>query len=174
MACNAVGRGYVWGVLALLTVTLLPAVKLAQSQEPCRYVYSSEDSPDGVIASPGFPADYPESQFCTYVLQGKPGERLRLKFNALQIEGAPHESNRPCFYTCHHDYLEVEELNDADQPVRTLGRYCGDCVPPALVTSRPRAQLTFVTDETKNYGGFQVDFNFITNGEHLFKVSFSL
>ncbi|XP_078603637.1 neuropilin and tolloid-like protein 2 [Branchiostoma floridae x Branchiostoma japonicum] len=163
MACNVVGRGYVWGVVALLTLTLMPAVKLAQSQEPCRYVYSSGDSPDGVIASPGFPAAYPDRQFCTYVLQGRPGERLRLKFNTLQIEGAPHESNRPCFFTCHHDYLEVEELNDVDQPVRTLGRYCGNCVPPALVTSRPRAQLTFVTDETKNFGGFQVEFNFITN-----------
>ncbi|XP_019613995.1 PREDICTED: cubilin-like [Branchiostoma belcheri] len=163
MACNAVGRGYVWGVVTLLTLTLMPAVKLTQSQEPCRYVYRSDDAPDGVLASPGFPADYPERQFCTYVLQGKPGERLRLKFNALEIEGAPHESNRPCFFTCHHDYLEVEELNDVDQPVRTLGRYCGNCVPPTLVTSRPRAQLTFVTDETKNYGGFQVEFNFITN-----------
>lgn len=61
----------------------------------------------------------------------------------LQLER--HES-------CGYDYVEVRDGDSPDSPF--IGKYCGDQLPPTLVSSGNTLLIKFNTDHSKQWAGF--------------------
>lgn len=51
----------------------------------CGYTIRGETKPTGYIVSPTYPGIYPDNLFCYYKLQGKPKQRIRLKFEDFSL-----------------------------------------------------------------------------------------
>ncbi|XP_041354955.1 tolloid-like protein 1 isoform X2 [Gigantopelta aegis] len=104
----------------------------------CGYTVRSENKMSGYIVSPTFPGMYPDNLFCYYKLQGKPGQRIRLKFHEfLLYHGGDY---------CPFDYLKIYDGYTSDRPV--IGTFCGNYSnKPVLYSSTEALHLEFVTSQ---------------------------
>nr|DBA25188.1 TPA: hypothetical protein GDO54_012746 [Pyxicephalus adspersus] len=78
------------------------------------------DSIGGVISSPSYPANYPNNQNCTWIIQAsEPFNHVTLSFTDFQIE----DRNT----NCSEDFVEIFDGNNYGSPSK--GRYCGQGIP---------------------------------------------
>ena len=71
--------------------------------------------PNGTLASPGYPGNYPSNADCIWVISAPQRHHIELEFKRFDI----HKVGRGCRY----DYVEVRDGNSRDSP--SLGRHCG-------------------------------------------------
>lgn len=87
---------------------------------------------------------------CEVNFQVNRDQHIRLQFNSFHVQQSA---------DCQKDFVE---LRDGAGPFADLiGRFCGQDLPPTLVSTRHTLFLRFVTDATGNDSGFELQINAI-------------
>ncbi|XP_024085153.1 cubilin isoform X2 [Cimex lectularius] len=101
----------------------------------CSYTIHAEQKRQGNIVSPTYPGSYPKDLTCTYLLLGKPGQRVRLEFRDFDLfYGGPH---------CPFDVLKIYDGITNDSAV--IGTYCGQQRNLVLYSSESTMFIVFET-----------------------------
>ncbi|XP_060048215.1 cubilin [Erinaceus europaeus] len=100
------------------------------------------------ISSPFFPANYPNNQNCTWIIQAQsPFNHITLSFTRFALESST---------MCTLDFLEILDGDDDDAPLR--GRYCGTSMPHPITSFSNALTLRFISNSLRNYEGFHATF----------------
>ncbi|CAG2194620.1 CUBN [Mytilus edulis] len=100
----------------------------------------------GKFSSPGYPQKYPISTSCTWLIQGRAGSSISLKFTSLDIE-----EDVNCFY----DHLEVKTYG----PTLDGPRYCGNTSPGEIRYNGNALVVKFVSDQQYTNYGFEAQYS---------------
>lgn len=89
-------------------------------------------------------SDYGMKQDCEWIIEAPlDGQRLRLRFISFETE---HENN------CAYDFVEV--YDGENDSAEKIGRFCGNNLPPELLSSSEYLFIRFRTDDSINSKGF--------------------
>ena len=102
--------------------------------------------PCGFLASPNYPALYPDSTTVTWNIQIPHDYYIRLEFIVLQVE-----SDQP---TCDQDYVDVYNIfRDGSKSI--IGRYCLENQPPPyLFSNLNQMSVVFSSNAQYSNSGF--------------------
>uniref|UniRef100_A0A182SPV5 Cubilin n=1 Tax=Anopheles maculatus TaxID=74869 RepID=A0A182SPV5_9DIPT len=102
---------------------------------------------EGVISSPLSQTDnvYPINLNCEYLVKLPIGSRVEIKFNKFHLEQSE---------GCKLDYLEIVDGSSMDDD--SLGKFCGDRLPPTFTSTGNSLLLKFHTDWSAPNPGFSV------------------
>ena len=103
----------------------------------------------GIIASPNFPNRYPSHVSCLWAVEAPSDYVVRLSFNAFSLE-----RHRDCKY----DFVSVSEDLTTDNYNGTLGRFCGNEIPPVLTSFSNIMHVKFTSDASVSDLGFSSSF----------------
>ncbi|CAH3186201.1 unnamed protein product, partial [Porites lobata] len=126
--------------------------------------YSSAQSADSrcgsvvnnALTSPGFPTPYPNNRHCVYNVSIPSGKALKISFSTFSLE---------THTRCGFDYLRI-----VDDDNRTRGTYCGRELSGKIVlVTGNYALITFHSDYSNQYLGFQLTMLFTENQNGMFK-----
>ncbi|CAG0898496.1 unnamed protein product [Cyprideis torosa] len=93
---------------------------------------------------------YPHDSFCEWTLEAPEGYVVRLEFLTFELE----ESTN-----CDYDFVAV--FSSFDSPETLDGKFCGNAVPPPLVSDYESMLVRFVADDTLSAKGFSASYKFI-------------
>ncbi|XP_008147050.2 cubilin [Eptesicus fuscus] len=100
------------------------------------------------ISSPLFPANYPDNQNCSWIIQAQPPfNHITLSFTHFGLESST---------TCTRDFLEILDGNYGDAPLR--GRYCGTSLPHPITSFSNALTLKFISDSSLSSDGFHATY----------------
>lgn len=99
----------------------------------------------GVVLSPLYPSQYPDSISCTWKITVPNGKRIRIEFDDFWIDDQR---------GCHGDYLEVRDGLDTSSPMLG-GKYCGNKNPGEIYSTGSSIRLQFVSDASGTSHGFK-------------------
>ncbi|XP_076445824.1 cubilin-like [Babylonia areolata] len=104
----------------------------------CGFTVRSQFKQSGYIVSPTYPGTYPDNQLCYYKLEGKVGERIRLRFQEFVLfHGGEY---------CPFDYVKIYDGPDKKSPV--IGTFCGRYNSSTILYSTQEIMyLEFVTGQ---------------------------
>ncbi|XP_070538905.1 uncharacterized protein [Ptychodera flava] len=108
---------------------------------------------EGAIASPGYPAAYPNDVDCEYQIQVPEGYIVQLTFEDIEVEYSS---------DCAYDYIAVYDGPDSSSEL--MGIYCGvankiDKLPSGILRSSSRSMcVKFTSDAGIQYRGFKATF----------------
>ncbi|XP_059819218.1 bone morphogenetic protein 1-like [Hypanus sabinus] len=108
----------------------------------------------GNFSSPGFPNGYSSFTHCVWRISVTPGEKIILNFTAMDTF-----RSRLCWY----DYVEVRDGYWRKAPLR--GRFCGDKIPPSLISTDSRLWIEFRSSSTWVGKGFSAVYEAICGGD---------
>ncbi|GFG35967.1 hypothetical protein Cfor_02931, partial [Coptotermes formosanus] len=113
----------------------------------------------GVIESPNFPSEYPDSLDCTWNITAPRGNKINATFSHFELEdnfwlwGRRKRSSN-----CSYDYVEVQEGADNAAPDTVLmSKRCGSEIPGPVHSSKNHVYVHFVTDSSRTYPGFRLE-----------------
>ncbi|KAM4689065.1 cubilin [Discoglossus pictus] len=107
------------------------------------------DSIGAAISSPLYPANYPNNQSCSWIIQAlEPFNHVTISFTDFNTEDR--------YHNCTTDYVEILDGNNYDAPVR--GRYCGSTVPHPVTSFSNALVLKFVSNDATNSKGFHASY----------------
>ncbi|KAI4498132.1 hypothetical protein M0802_006618 [Mischocyttarus mexicanus] len=107
----------------------------------------------GVIRSPNYPANYPRSKECVWVLEAPNRQKVTLKVDTFQLEN---QTN------CMFDYLEIRNGGYESSPL--IGRYCGVDIPKQIISQTNKIYVKFVSDTSLSDKGFSIDWDYSFEG----------
>ncbi|XP_045763527.1 cubilin homolog [Maniola jurtina] len=111
----------------------------------------------GLINHPGDDNQlYSNNQNCTWYIIAPEGMHIKLTWNRFELEN---------MRSCDSDYVEIIETDD-DNEDYSLGKYCGDSLPPALTTSSNRLTIRFISDMSIRLAGFSLSYSFLDEHNH--------
>jgi len=102
----------------------------------------------GYIASPRWPASYPNNRECTWKINLPVGRQISVRFTDFDLED--HGS-------CNYDFLEARNGLTTTSPL--IGRYCGTQMPAAFSSSANTLFLKFKSDYSTVGRGFRLYFD---------------
>lgn len=102
--------------------------------------------PEGEISSPNWPHLYPSRKDCIWHFSTKMGHRIKLVFTNFDLE--PHQE-------CTYDHIEVYDGDDSKS--RSLGRHCGNKIPPPIMSSSNKMFMKFYSDASVQRNGFNAE-----------------
>ncbi|XP_068681838.1 cubilin-like isoform X2 [Montipora foliosa] len=105
---------------------------------------------NNTLRSPGYPNDYPRNMDCVYRVPIPFDQKLVINFNFFYLESAGN---------CVFDYLKIS--NDRNL---TIGTYCGLETGLRVLITSSAAVLSFHSDGSFQYRGFDLSFSFIPLG----------
>ena len=73
-------------------------------------------TPNGILTSPSYPANYPDNADCVFTISQPTGTVIVMTVHSVDIQS-------PCFY----DYLEVRDGSSVSSPL--IGKLCGSAIP---------------------------------------------
>jgi cubilin len=99
----------------------------------------------GQISSPDFQSSrpYAPNLHCTWHLVASQGRQIRLQFEFFDVESGD----------CNHDRLEIFNGPEINSPL--LGKFCGQDIPPILVSHSSRLLIRFISDASRSGRGFR-------------------
>ncbi|KAK7503581.1 hypothetical protein BaRGS_00005120, partial [Batillaria attramentaria] len=103
----------------------------------------------GDFISPFHPGRYPPSVTCFYLIQAPPDHKVEVEFDAFDVESSP----------CTYDRVTVYDGPDTGSPV--IGTYCGQELPPYILTTNSTFLAVFVADDSVEMTGFSAAYRFI-------------
>ncbi|XP_075423520.1 ovochymase-2 isoform X2 [Ascaphus truei] len=104
---------------------------------------------EGEIQSMRYPGKYTNLANCHWVFHAPKDHRIKLTFEDFEIE--PSER-------CDYDAVTVyQDLVGEGE----LGKYCGDSLPPSLITDGNVMQIKFRSDKAGTYRGFRASVAFV-------------
>lgn len=107
----------------------------------------------GVITSPNYPQNYPNSAHCEWLLRGHAGSRLRIQLEDVRLEE---------LYSCSFDYVQLEAVKGAsvhEQPSNPL--FCSLPDNPEnriIYLDSNEARIVFHTDSSETNRGFRLSY----------------
>ncbi|XP_059901037.1 cubilin [Gadus macrocephalus] len=104
-------------------------------------------APYGEIHSPAYPANYPNSVDCSWVISVDPTHRVLFNFTDLDVEDYP---------DCQNDYVSIHDGPSVLAP--QLGRVCGSVRPAAIISTQNVIYVRFRSDASLNHRGFRAQF----------------
>ncbi|XP_066297608.1 procollagen C-endopeptidase enhancer 2-like [Branchiostoma lanceolatum] len=153
---------YIAALLALLVV-IRPVLPDTICNSPLLIATSSP----AVLTSDGYPGLYPAGTDCTCELRGTPGNVVEISFNDFQVDPYPGSlSGAPG--TCSRHYLEV--YNGLETRNNLLGSFCGNEIPPILLSDDISLTLKFVTNQwssNNRYRGFSLNYTAIADTQDI-------
>ncbi|XP_054274028.1 cubilin-like isoform X2 [Macrosteles quadrilineatus] len=118
----------------------------------------------GVIESPNYPGNYESNANCMWMIQAPLGNKINISFVHLELE----ESSRPYappgtkLQDCRYDFVEILEGTQNRTPTTSLGRFCGNALPPLISSTLDQVYVHFITDNTFERTGFHLEW--VVNG----------
>lgn len=111
----------------------------------------------GVLSSPYFggEAKYPPLSRCMYHITGLPGKAINLKISNLSLEEG---------FNCAFDWLKVYD-GPSDTNTLLAGPICGSNLVTVPPSSSYQVLVEFVSDLSREYGGFQLEWSQIVNDD---------
>ncbi|KAL5273336.1 hypothetical protein ACFFRR_000221 [Megaselia abdita] len=109
--------------------------------------------PSGLIETPFFPTEYPESIFCEWVITGPTGHQIELKVLNFSIEVS---------YSCQDDNLEIHNGPSRESPL--IGKFCGNEIPKVIPSFTNHLYLRFKSDSSIESSGFQIEYEQTSTG----------
>ena len=106
----------------------------------------------GVVTSPNYPDNYPNSLLKTEWIEVEEGLVLSLQFTAFDIE---YHSN------CNYDHLTI---TDGDGTT-LMEKSCGNYLPSNITSTSNIVKLVFKTDDSVTRPGWSVSWSAVTPGE---------
>ncbi|XP_078670063.1 CUB domain-containing protein 2-like [Branchiostoma floridae x Branchiostoma belcheri] len=97
---------------------------------------------DGEISSPGYPTAYENNVDCTWTVSGK-SHFLVLQFHDFALEKST------IYDGCSYDYVDIFKGNER------VGRFCGDTLPPTVISYDEDVTIRFKTDADTVDRGFR-------------------
>lgn len=144
-------------------------------------------APTGYIASPMYPKQYDHSRTCDYLIAAPIGKAITLDFTDMDME----DNSYPF---CNFDYLSVQFpfvlalltlcwlMQYIYQPIQihsgingngtVLGRFCGETVPPRVVSSHNYMYMQFQSDSSISGRGFKANYSFTDIGMYIGRYVF--
>ncbi|KAK7101828.1 mannan-binding lectin serine protease 1-like [Littorina saxatilis] len=104
----------------------------------------------GDMSSPMYPSRYPPSVVCNYLIQAPEGHKIEVEFGTFDVES----------YPCTYDYVTVYDGNSSDS--EQVGKYCGQELPPYILSANPSVLIKFVADDSVEMTGFSAAYRFIS------------
>ncbi|GMR58739.1 hypothetical protein PMAYCL1PPCAC_28934 [Pristionchus mayeri] len=135
------------------------AVKKGESYsapKTCDNLIISENTGYGLIYSPGYVGNYPDSISCSWTLEAGVAQKVLLIFYAYETEDC-------------YDVLSFYDGSIINANKRSKGM-CGDIVNPTteaafVLSTGSKFSLVFTSDMTKNYAGFTAVFRYVSASE---------
>ncbi|XP_069077882.1 astacin-like metalloendopeptidase isoform X2 [Pleurodeles waltl] len=111
---------------------------------------STSTKDNGMVTSPGYPQEYPNSMDCVMAILAPAGYQISLSFTQFELEPFPE---------CGNDYLIVSDgSRSTSQPI---GKYCGKMRVPDLVSTGNSLLLQFHSDSWVSNAGFKAEYSFV-------------
>ena len=82
-------------------------------------------TPNGLLTSPSYPDNYPNTADCVYTISQPFGTIIALTFHSMDMES---------HYFCNYDYLDIRDGTSIDAPV--LEKICGTDIPATIKSSQ--------------------------------------
>ncbi|XP_068730010.1 cubilin-like isoform X3 [Montipora capricornis] len=105
---------------------------------------------NNILRSPGYPNNYPRNMDCVYRVPIPFDQKLVIYFNFFELER---------YWSCRYDYLRIS--NDRNH---IIGTYCGLQTGLRVLITSSAAVLSFHSDGSVQYRGFDLSFSFIPLG----------
>ena len=100
----------------------------------------------GYLASPNYPANYPDSTTISWNIKIPGYYYIRLEFISMKLESAEPD--------CAQDYLDIYHIGNTGSK-RLLGKYCiANLPPPALFSGMNQMNLILRSDSQNSNSGF--------------------
>ncbi|KHN72567.1 Cubilin [Toxocara canis] len=118
----------------------------------CGFIIDSKSRKRGTILSPTYPGTYPKNFHCSYLLNGKPGQRIRFFFRDFDIYfGGEH---------CPYDSMTIYDGTTNKAPI--VRKVCGLQQRLEVYSLGPNAFLEFNTTSTTKADprGYVIDYEF--------------
>ncbi|KAH8397987.1 hypothetical protein KR222_008302, partial [Zaprionus bogoriensis] len=106
----------------------------------------------GRFTSPYYPQSYPVNIECLWLIEASAGNSLTLTLESFELEQSD---------GCNNDYLEIREESESGA---LIGVYCGNTVPPAVV-SKGSIWLKFKSNDDVVGEGFMAVYNYERHNE---------
>ncbi|XP_070201572.1 cubilin-like [Littorina saxatilis] len=156
MAAAACKRYCVWSSVAFL-VLLLPVLLTDAQVSGCKrhVMHINVTSSGGVLYSPGYPEEYPDSELCTWLLTSREvGKVLQLRPLDLRVGRKVNQNG-----LCVGDVLTAYDGNNTKS--RVLHTWCGGDESVAHST-KDSVLLQLVTNDQRRYRGFAIKYSLLT------------
>uniref|UniRef100_A0A1I7RXF4 Cubilin n=1 Tax=Bursaphelenchus xylophilus TaxID=6326 RepID=A0A1I7RXF4_BURXY len=120
-------------------------------------LYLDEIKKKGVIQSPGYPENSPNSLDCEWIIAAPPGHRIKFTVDTEQfmLENADPDE-------CKDDYLEIYDGPSGSSPL--IGKFCGDDPPSTLFSTDSHLFVRFVTDYYSPSEGWKATYELASCG----------
>lgn len=116
-------------------------------------------TPSGNINSPKWPDFYPSRKDCVWTFTVTDGHRVKLEFEEFELE--PHQE-------CTYDHIEIFDGTSTNS--RSLGRFCGNKIPPPTYSSGNTMFMIFYSDASVQRKGFSAMHSTVCGGHLLAKT----
>ncbi|XP_022107899.1 cubilin-like isoform X2 [Acanthaster planci] len=103
----------------------------------------------GTFTSPDYPQQYSHSRVCEWRITVAVGQVVTLSFDDFELESGGQ--------ACPFDYVEV--FNGLEDDAPSLGRFCGNTPPQALVSTSNTMRVVFFTDGSVAFRGFSARYD---------------
>ncbi|GMS79761.1 hypothetical protein PENTCL1PPCAC_1936, partial [Pristionchus entomophagus] len=135
------------------------AVKKGDSyipQKTCDNLLIMENTGYGLLYSPGYVGNYPDSITCSWTLEAGLGQKVLVIFYSYETED--------CYDVI--SFYDGTAINANKRPKQM----CGDIVNPTteaafVLSEGSKFSLVFQSDLTKNYAGFSAVFRYVSSSE---------
>uniref|UniRef100_A0A672P4E9 Metalloendopeptidase n=1 Tax=Sinocyclocheilus grahami TaxID=75366 RepID=A0A672P4E9_SINGR len=114
---------------------------------------SLQDS-TGNFSSPGFPNGYAAYLHCIWRISVTPGEKIILNFTSMDLYRS---------HLCWYDHVEIRDGYWRNAPLK--GRFCGDQLPEAIVSTDSRLWIEFSSSSNWVGKGFSAVYEAICGGD---------
>ncbi|GAB0086814.1 Cubilin [Sergentomyia squamirostris] len=108
----------------------------------------------GIIESPNFPNNYPNSLDCAWTITAPLGNKVYIEFLHFEIEN--NDSEQSGDHVCNFDYITIEE-KDEDQIVKKK-KYCNSS-PKSFTSVGEVVIVSFKTDSSISQPGFRLEYH---------------
>ncbi|XP_041914774.1 bone morphogenetic protein 1-like [Alosa sapidissima] len=108
----------------------------------------------GNFSSPGFPNSYAAYSQCVWRISVTPGEKIILNFTSMDLYKS---------HLCWYDHVEIRDGHWRNSPLK--GRFCGDTLPDAIISTDSRLWIEFRSSSNWVGKGFAITYEAICGGE---------
>ncbi|XP_077993791.1 cubilin-like [Glandiceps talaboti] len=108
----------------------------------------------GIITSPSYPNNYPDSASCEWTIQTSSGTTIDFNFTVFDIQGSAG--------SCTNDYVQLFDGENDQSPVLGAGPFCGSAAPTDLKSTSNIVFAKFVSDSSTSSTGFVLSYSTVT------------
>ena len=129
---------------------------MAEHMTVCGGHLSAATAPTSLFSHAKFgDVNYDNKEDCDWIIEAPAGNNVQLSFNNFQLEDEQ---------DCGYDFIEVFSGYDDSGP--SYGRFCGNKLPPEIISVDEALLLRFKSDDTINSKGFSAAFVIIDEADN--------